>query len=312
MITISPSGAATLKFCPRKWAWRYVKGLERPGPIKAQMALGSMYHAMAAAVDNGQSASAAIMGVVADYRTSPIYLVQDSPLLDHLAIECDNRLLPGYQRMMHVGHYTEDAHTTDNDYPQRWQGLIDGPPSWHTLDLERTFTMAVGLGAQQGFILKVVPDKVIRDGEGRLWVVERKTTERDDRQWVSKWRLNAQTTAEVLAVAEHYNEPVQGVLLEQVVITRQRSTKFVERFVGEPQPLHRVMYHPHRPVPKSRFILEEGRAYFRGVVREILWRRRTGRQWEPNYNSCPTCDYNDICDGTYEYEQVLVEAPRDR
>jgi len=289
------------------------------------MAMGTLYHAMAAAVDNGGDPAVAIAQVVHDYRVHPTYLVEDSPLLEQLANECNNKVQGGYNRMMTKGQYsvTEIGETifdptgtfVDNDgatAAARFKLAFSSPRAWRTLAVEEEFKMPLPLGAHDGFVLKCIPDKVIRDGEGHLWVVERKTTERDDRKWVGKWRLNAQTTAEALCVAHHYSEPVQGVLLEQVVITRQRSTKHIEHYVGEPQPINKVMFHPHRPVPKSRFILEEGKAYYRGIAKEILWRRRTNRQWDPNYNNCGVCDYNDICDGTMPAEQALIKVPRHR
>lgn len=277
-LKLSPSGVATLEFCPRSYTWRYILLKGRPGPQDARRVLGSLYHAGAAAIDQVRPVEPALDGVLKSIRTSPTYLVADSPMLDKLR---------------------GDALAVLSKYPAYVAKL---PTTWKTLMIEEPLEV----NFKEQFTLVCVPDKVVRDlGTGALWVIERKTTSRNDSGWLRQWRLNFQTTAEVLAVEAHFREPVAGVYIEQVVITRRRNKSVVGL-----QALANVTYHTPKPVQKSDHIKAEGRAYLKAKVRELRWRARTDSMWVPRYGSCKGCDYEDICAGRVQANDVLVTVPR--
>ena len=145
------------------------------------------------------------------------------------------------------------------------------------------------------FVLHTSPDKVIRHRETEeIWVVERKTTSRDDSNWLNKWTLNPQTTAEIVALEKTLDKPVSGVYIEPVVVTRKQSTKWNEPY---PQPIHNFTHYPWRAVSKSPFLKGEWIRYAEGLVQEMRWRDLHDLSWEPNYNNCPDCRMVHYCTG---------------
>lgn len=290
---LSPSRIATLKFCPRKWAWRYVKSKAKPGTLKHYMVFGSMHHATAAAIDLRQPVSddaARALGLTPrptnhygidtacnEIRIDPTYHITQSPLVDHIRGEVLKWAVPGYYKWV-------KQHASD----------------WDVVSVEQEHIMKLW-----DFSLKTIPDAVIRDEQG-LWVVERKTTERDDSTWAQKWALNFQTTAECLTVEDTLNEEVQGVILQQVIVTRKRSKTHISGLI--PQAIHDVRLMPPRHIAKGPFVKAEGKLYAKAAYNEINWRKTQNHQWDPNYNSCGICELADICTGRVS-EDTLVDIP---
>jgi len=285
---LSPSSISSLKFCPRRWTIKYKLNLDRPKRLDAKMLLGSMYHAGTAAIDRGTDViceSDAIIDEAHRTRLSPTYIAHDSPLVDQIKHEVIS-LMPKYRTFMKPHGLVVTA--------------VDHYEPWQTIHIERELKVKL----YRDHVLVVIPDKVIRDlNTGELWVVERKTTSRDDAQWDRKWRLNFQTTAQVIAVEHELKAPVAGVLIEQVVITRKRSKSHDGPL---PQPIHRVTFNPHRPVPKTPHLKAEAATYMESAVKELNWRRTYHRGWDPNYNNCERCDMQDVCTGQQQLDDVAV------
>ena len=280
---LNTSGMMLMKFCPRLYNWKVTKRLGAPqimGMKAVPMIQGTLYHAMAEAHDNDVPVLGALQKAAQDIRTSPEYLVSFSDTLDYLVAEMHNKWLPKYQAF-YKGFHGE----------------------YTTLMSEKELHVPLGK-----FVLSCIPDKVVQHDEtGEIWVVERKTTMRDDASWDRKWALNAQTSAEVLAVQKTLDKPVTGVYIEQVVVTRKRSANWNEKHI--PQPINSFTHYPWRPVPKSQHVLDEFVRFGEGIVEEIRWRNKYGREWDTNYASCERCEAKDICLGRKSPAEVLLALP---
>jgi hypothetical protein len=193
-----------------------------------------------------------------------------------------------------------------NKWYPRYQKFYrnDVAPHYETIFCEKELHVPLGK-----FVLSCTPDKVIRDLDtGGIWVVERKTTGRDDSNWDRKWALNPQTTAEVVAVEKTLDKPVAGVYIEQVVVTRKRLATWPK---NAPQPLHQHTQYPWRPVPKSQHVKDEFIRFGESVVAELRWRYTTDRMWDTNYASCERCEAKDICLGRRHPTEILEALDED-
>lgn len=278
----SPSFFMKWLKCYRIHSWHYVENLRRPGRIDYKMLFGRMWHAASHALDSFQPPSLYMDLEASAIRTSPIYLVEDSPLIDRAISEVHCKLVSKY-----------------HDY------LMTEPVrSWETLEVESKLSMKI-----EGYPVQCIPDKVVQDPDARLWVVERKTTSRDDQDWLDQWFLNFQTTMEVILAEHHFQRPVQGVYIEQITITRRRVKGLPK---GVPQDISKVIFHPPRPVSKDNFIKAEAKRFVVETLKELAWRHAEGLQWTANYSNCQStygaCEMADVCAGLKKAEEVLVKA----
>jgi hypothetical protein len=283
---ISPSFVTAAKWCPRTHSWRYVKkvGIVRdPSEKKTRigwynMLVGRMWHKTAQVVDAFGTVSTELAAEAALVRAEPTYLSADSGLVDRAVNECQTAVLPKY--LNHLDQHCK---------------------SWRTIDLELPISAMFN-----DIPVKCIPDKVVEEYD-KLWVVERKTTQRDDQSWHRQWALNFQTTMEVMIAESHYQRPVEGVIIEQVKITRKRAKNWPE---GQPQDISKVEVAAPRPVPKTPFIKAEAKQFLAAVMDELRWRHKTGHQWDANYVNCPKCEMFGICSGRRQPEDALVPLDR--
>lgn len=279
---LNTSGMMLMKFCPRLYNWKITKRLGVAGwlgPKSVPMVQGTLYHAMSEAYDGYLPVLEQLHEAATKIRLSPEYSVAFDPILEHLVQEMYNKWLPKYKAFYQGFHEEYDILMTEKE-------------------LHVPF---------EKFVLSCIPDKVVRHREsGEVWVVERKTTMRDDSSWDRKWALNAQTTAEVLAVERTLDKPVTGVYIEQVVVTRKRSTNWT---AGIPQPINSFTHHPWRPVPKSQHVKDEFVRFGEGIVEEIRWRNKSGREWDTNYANCERCEAKDVCLGRKPPSEVFTALP---
>jgi hypothetical protein len=268
--------------CPRLHSWHYVENLRRPGRLDYKMLFGSMWHVASHALDGFQSPKLYMDLEAQKIRSDPTYMVSDSPLIDRAIQEVGTKVIPKYH----------DYLTTE---PVK---------SWETLAVEEKLSMKMN-----GLPVQCIPDKIIQDPDCRLWVIERKTTSRDDQDWLAQWLLNFQTTMEVILAEAKYGRPFEGVYMEQITITRRRVKGLPK---GVPQDISKVILHPPRPVAKSDFLKEEAKRFVKETLQEICWRHQEGIQWTANYNSCQgpygPCEMVDVCAGKKTAEEVLVPA----
>ena len=276
---LNSSRLATFKTCPRLYRWTAVKRLDALRAfLTVPIIQGSLYHAMTAAYDAKQLTYPALQEAANKIRNAATYGVGFSETLKYLVDELQYHWLPKYEDFL-----TDYGITT----------------TYETLMLEQPLEVEFPT-----FVLHTIPDKVVRHREtGEIWVVERKTTSRDDSNWSNKWTLNPQTTAEIIAVEKTLDKPVAGVYIEPVVVTRKNSTKWDDPY---PQPIHNFTHHPWRAVSKSPFLKGEWIRYAEGLVAEMKWRDINNLAWEPNYNSCPDCRMAPYCSGKLDPEDPQV------
>jgi hypothetical protein len=105
----------------------------------------------------------------------------------------------------------------------------------------------------------------------------------------------------------HYQRPVEGVIIEQVKITRKRQKNVPE---GQPQDLNKAEVAPPRAVPKTPFIKAEAKEFLAATMAELRWRHHTGHQWDANYINCPSCEMFSVCSGRRQPEDALVPLDR--
>jgi hypothetical protein len=281
----SPSFLTTLKFCPRAHFIRYGRELEPIGRLDDKMLWGRMYHRAVQDIDQGEDPVKGLEDEGQAIRLQPTYLSSDSLLIDRVQEEVVKEALPVYRK------------------------YVTGPVAalWRTVDVETEIYAIV-----DDLKVKCIPDKIV-EYDDELWVVERKTTSRDDKKWLRQWGLNFQTTLEVVVAEAHYERPVKGVWIEQVLVTRKRAKNRdpVEELAGLPQRIHRIECSSPRPVDKTPFVKREAIEFVRGCVEELKWRHRTGRENDPNYTNCQRCSLHDMCKGKVTADQFLVKrAPR--
>jgi hypothetical protein len=286
---LNTSKMMLLKFCSRLYNWKITKRLGVPYPPNVPMVQGTLYHAMAEAYDNGDPVLEVLHAAAEKIRLDPQYQVSFSDTLDYLVQEMYNKWLPKYKN-----HVDRTYHEIGTKSITRFENLM----------LEKELHVPCGK-----FVLSCVPDKVVLDhDDGSIWVVERKTTQRDDSSWLNKFALNAQTTAEVIAVEKTLDKPVAGVYLEQVVVTRKRGANWSSPL---PQPIHSHTQYPWRPVPKSQHVKDEFIRFGEGIVSELRWRYTQGREWDVNYANCERCEARDVCLGRVHPAEVFEALEED-
>jgi hypothetical protein len=267
-----------------------------------RMMFGTMYHIISEATDRQRMGEqtgpiSALDEYVDSVRSSRSYIYQDSKMVDMLVEETHKYLIPGYADFVQG----KGAKEQRDDLKQAFKHLLDIRP-----DRAQTEYLEEKIYADLGnIILKCIPDRVVRV-DGELWGVERKLTGRDDQQWHRKWTANHQTTCEVLAIEAAFKEPCQGILLEQVVVTRKRSKNWPHSDLL--QPIHRVEFPQWRAVPKSEFVREECVRFLEDAVAEREWRKKDPRLAEsPNPANCSDCEGYDICIRKQDPRDYLVE-----
>lgn len=273
----------------------------KPGRLIPHLTFGSLFHAASAACDlDPGSWRKAIRDECEKIRTSEFYKPEDSTLLDVLATEIGVT--------MAGGHYdTLDRKTvapimTPAAGYMQWKRELRQRRNWQVVEIERRY--AVDLG---GGIIAPKPDGVIRE-DGRLWVLERKTSQTtSEADFKHKFRTDLQTTVEVFAVEKLYGEEVAGVYVLPLFYTRSKSKLWDHP--GIPQPLYRVTFDEPRPVPKSSMVKGAFELWFNQFIDQILPFYREHKLWPQNYRGCMIghykCKFYDVCWGQTQLSELL-------
>lgn len=275
---LSPARTAAWKFCVRNYGFRYTKRLGAPGTEYPPVPLiqGALWHAMAAAEDQGYHIPTALAEAAVDIRNGPTYRIEWSPTIDYLVQEMQGKWLRDYRAATRLDPMHHDIISVEKTYVAEWDK----------------------------FIMLTIPDKVIRVlSDSSIWIVERKSTSRDDSGWHNKWPGNPQTTAEVVVVEKALGEPVAGVYIEPVVVTRKRNQTWDFPY---PQPINNFTIYPWRAIDKTPIIRQAWLDYVNDVVDDM--RSRDGnpdRLWAPNLVNCELCDYQPYCNGRKQLHDPL-------
>jgi hypothetical protein len=292
----------------------YVRKTER---VIDYMMFGSLLHEAMAARDirnygvemHGMSGEdpwpQAIKRLVGETRLSQVYHHDDDEMLSWLAVEAAFSMT-GSHSDTSGGYQAADGQIYRPEMNPRG-GYIEwrNKQEWETVSIEKRYKADLGAA-----IIAPKPDGVVRL-DGKLYILERKTSQTSwEADYKRRFRLQFQTTLEVLAVERYYDEPVAGVLLTPIFYTRKKSKKWEPRV---PQPLHRVTFDPPRPIPKNNAKAAAEQWFDNFTMIELPWRRKTGC-WQQRFRSChelkPGFNY-ELCWGGWTLADNYMQIKKD-
>lgn len=315
----SPSRIAIWNRCNFLYYIKYVLNLDLPVRSSPHyMAFGSFFHAASAAYDtwaykpevHGVPETDWIKAVkreLIDMKLTPNYDSKDSFMLDALADEM-RVIMQGGEYDARDGNTYKPIMESAGGYIG-WRRRIQQERKWKIVSLEKRYAVDIG-----PCVIRPMPDGVIRDADGHLWVIERKTT---TTKWTAgyaaKYRTNLQTTLELLAVEKYYNEPVSGVYILPLYYTRQRRKDWD---LLAKQPLYRVEYDFPKPISKPQWIRDAAIDWLTRHVENVLPFHETQKIWQQNYNNCGgggfDCDLYQLCWGKLDIEDMIkIDQHRD-
>lgn len=203
-ITNSERAAAA---CPQRWLLRYGLGL-RPATYSRALYLGSLVHTGLETLFNGWNLPQALdaIGEAANaelYHRGPDALGLLSPYIDPAAVD-------------ELRRDTEAACALVRGYAKEWASVAG---DWQIIANELAFTKAIRLPEnpkrRSKFRVSGKVDKLARVN-GRLWIIEHKTSAGSLAEWVEKNRRNPQALTYAYAIAEEFPEGVAGVIYDLV------------------------------------------------------------------------------------------------
>lgn len=278
------------------------------GKLPAHLMFGTLFHAASEAYDRKkwlggtEGWPAAIRRADSELRTSPTYHPDDSTLIDLLRSEA--------HLLMKGGEYPAlDGKTYKVEWSHKggyleWRTQVQRSRGWEIVSLEKRYGVDLGRA-----IATPKLDGAIREN-GKLWVIERKTTQQTGAEFEKRFRVDPQTTLEVMALEAALNEEVLGVYILPVKYTRKKSKLWEFRL---PQPLHRVTFSEPRAISKSTLIKSQMEMGFDQVMQDIE-DKHINKRWIQNHKSCLIgrwpCDMYDVCWGKTQLSD-LVDRPED-
>lgn len=281
---VTPSYLTSYTACKLAFSTRYLKGLTAAAPLSVPPTLGTLIHVGEAAVDTSDDPKQAIAARIAEYKHSPTYLVRDHALLKKLGDEAEWIVL---------------GHT----WPK---GSAIGYAAWLTKHSLRPLEGWTERRARMDLGAVVVTprvDTVVQDDTGGLWVLERKSTSRDDPSWKRKWALDGQTTMQLMAVRGIVGGDVRGILIEQILYGRARTEG------GLPGRILRVARPEPRRVRKASDTLTLYTARLEAFANDI----RTRHEWPADgmdTGACARCEFNAQCRGELPWSQLKRSIAR--
>lgn len=284
----SPSALADFEKCLFRYKVFWEDLVELPGPIVPRMTLGTFIHAMQAAYELGNDPDTALKSEVSKHKRMPGYNIKQFPVLQQLADEA--------KLIFHGGSVqTSKKRVAVESYPHYRERLnIDGAPL-ETVAVEKTLIVDVG-----PLVIAPTVDLIVATDEG-AWVVEHKSTERDDSNWQARWTMDGQTTLQILAAEKAYPDfEFIGVLLLPILLGRQRAKEgqSSESILG--RSLVRVERPEPRWVPKNFIALRANvMAHLEDLALEYQ-ERKVSNRWPTSgmYTwACDFCSLRGICSG---------------
>lgn len=303
-LILNPSRLADYDYCKLLYNRKHNLLLDFPSPPlspkNGQPLLGSLIHATQAAFDTGQDYKKAVDKALKELRKSIYYNVKYAPMVDKVAREALTVFRGGT-----VKDGKGKPHTWPS-YPE-WRENIAGmttPEGDNSFRLSRAEVEVVDvekrLWSNVGpVVLAPKLDAVIRaynvfgQDEETWWVEEHKSTGRDDSGWRWRWEMDGQTTAQILAAEKHYNVRFEGILVNQVLVTRRRTDQ-----PGLP-PINKIVRYPARWVSKKEEVRTLFMNYLEDLVRDFEARAKSGN-WTATgmlNRHCDLCSHRAVCSG---------------
>lgn len=305
---INPSRFTTFQRCQFLYYIKFVLNKAIIGRLPAHLMLGSLFHSGSEAHDRkkwfggSEAWPAAIRRTVDEFRTAPTYDPRDSELIDLLRSEAHLLMTGGdYPALDGVNYTPEWSHK--GGYLE-WRSQVQRARGWEIVSLEKRYGVDLGRA-----IAAPKLDGAIRE-DGRLWVIERKTTQQTGAEFEKRFRVDPQTTLEAMALEAALDEEVAGVYLLPVKYTRKKSKLWEFKL---PQPIHRVTFSEPYAVPKSTMVKSQMEMGFDQVMQDIE-DKMVNKRWIQNQKSCMIgrwpCDMYEVCWGKTQLSD-LVDRPTD-
>ena len=203
-ITNSERGTAA---CAHRWLLRYGLGL-RPVAYARPLYLGSLVHSGLEALFSGWDTIAALDAV--DTAAERELAERGPEALGWQSPYCDPATLDALR------DDTATARALVRNYAAQWASARG---DWEILRNEFAFSEAIRLPdnpkRRSKYRVAGKVDKVARVN-GRIWIIEHKTSAGSLAEWAEKNRRNPQGLTYAVALAEHYPEGVAGVIYDLI------------------------------------------------------------------------------------------------
>jgi hypothetical protein len=309
-LILNPSRQAAYTMCKLRYHYLYNLFLDKPSmpfdPKNGQPLLGSFIHATHQAYDTGADYIKVVDREVKKLKRSVHYNVKYSVMLDQIIRE-SLQIFRGGSVKDGKGKATHWA-----SYPD-WRNEMFGIDKNHEVEVEIVDT-EVRLMADVGpVVLAPKLDSVVKAfnvfgrDEETWWVEEHKSTGRDDPNWKWRWTMDGQTTCQIVAAEHHYGVDFEGVLVNQVLVTRRKSETD-----GRIPPINKIARYDARWVSKRPEVRALYMNFLEDLARDFEDRSVRGA-WVADgmmNRQCDLCHLKGICSGR-ESAAVLQPYPHD-
>lgn len=290
---MNPSRLRDYSKCKFLYFTKWIKNQTLLPGFAYKREFGTLVHEAEAAYDLQNNVKRALSKQVKEWRNSFWYNVKYSKAISLLEVEA---------LKLHEGGPFVDGKekATKVESYENWAlKNIKGSDVWAVE--ERLF---VDVGP---IILAPKLDLVIKTydwfekGREDFWVIERKTTMRwDDVGWQERWKLDAQTSLQLLAAEVHFKNEFTGLMVEPIQYTRQnRKDLKTGKQIPQPQPIGKAERLMMKWVRKPEEAMVRVASFLEGVGLELP-RREEFNDWPADgmfSGACDFCDLRQFCLG---------------
>jgi len=312
-LILNPSRQAKFAQCVLLYHRLYNLMLDKPDlPVNVksgQPLLGTLLHATQAAYDTGKDYKKAVAAELKKLRASIHYNIKYAATVDRVEREAIQIFRGGSVK---DGKGKETKFPGYPEWRQNMAGMLPEnaprPVGVEIVDVEKRLWVDVGpvvLAPKLDCVLKAT--NVFGRGETTWWVEEHKSTGRDDSAWKWRWTMDGQTTCQIVAAEQHYDVDFEGVLVNQVVVTRQKP-----KDKGTLPPINKVIRYDARWVSKRPEVKALYMDYLEDLAQDFKDRSARG-SWPATgmmNRHCDLCHHKSICSGR-ESARVLQPVPPD-
>jgi hypothetical protein len=289
----SPSWLSDWSTCKLLFHLLHNLNVQVYGDLNNKMTFGSMVHAMEEAWDTGEDPSGTLKAWVKKHiKGGPGYSATQIPLVKQLTKEVTKVFNGG------IWKDGRGKRTESESYPNWLERQ-----KWSIQDVEKRTPADLGsviIAPKSDQIVKTFNDR----GEERWWVVDRKTTQRNDANWKVRWILDAQTTYEMLAAEVHYGQEFEGVMVSQISYSRQQRSNWTSSL---PQEISKVTREDPRWITKNSprlRALVENRLQSLGLEVAFHYENDLWPASGMETRACDFCEFRKFCRGELPFDKL--------
>ncbi len=296
---VNPSRLSDFYFCKLLYNELHNKHVDFSERLDPRPELGTLIHEGQAAIDLGAPWKPVVKKAVQKARNSIHYSISQAAMLDQLEREA----------IIVIG----GGHVTDGNKKRH---KVIPYSEWREQQAYSTKAVEKRIWADVGPVI-IAPklDRVVtrRNTVSKLiewWVIEDKSTGRDDKNWELRWKFDGQTTCQLLAAETHFKKDFEGVMVQKILITRQNSKSWDKKHL--PQPLNKVERHPSRWVSKPPSIRALYMEFLEEFAAEFAWRNERASWPATGFHTrfCDMCRFKPVCSEA-KNARSLVSTPKD-